>query len=193
MKRTMSKNRSRGETGGACRSFRDLAADVGTILFALLLLFAAACCSKGDQGPKNCVIGLLEREAIVSHADRYIDLGDPTVEIDDKKSEEFFKAKRDLEKMFVSRDVEKRVLAALRLYRPKAWEYLKTVREPAGDFVVMFLRSDSKLMGEEVDKRPGWRKALFRLEQKEAGWVIADIDEIIKKFGDKPFYKESQE
>ncbi len=150
----------------------------------LLFLFSFAIfsgCTKEDKGPQICVLAMLENAQAIS------DLAGL-----EKDTERFFQAKEVLDASFVGEEVEKRILAALRLYRPAGWEVLKTVFEKEETYVVMYLRSDSKLMGEPVDKRPGWRKALFRMEQNQGKWKIADLDYIIKKYGDKPFYNSEQ-
>ena len=58
---------------------------------------------------------------------------------------------------------------------------------------MIYLRTDSTLMGEPVKKRPGWRKALFKVLNKEGQWVVVDLDYLIEKFGDKPFYNIDKE
>jgi hypothetical protein len=152
------------------------------VLIFLLSLAVFSGCTRKDKGAELQVLAMLENAQTIS------DLSEL-----EKDTERFFKAKEVLDESFVNEEVEKRILAALRLYRPAGWEVLKTVRENEETYVVMYLRSDSKLMGEPVDKRPGWRKALFRMEQKEGKWQIADLDYIIKKYGDKPFYNSDKE
>lgn len=150
-----------------------------TFLFTLSLFCG---CTKHDKGAETCVLRVLQNAQTISDLSAL-----------DQDSQLFFQAKDALKTSFVNEDVEKRILAALRLYGVKGWEILKTVREGEETYVVMFLRSDSKMMGEPVDQRPGWRKALFRVEDKEGRWVVADLDGIIKKYGDKAFYNSQQE
>lgn len=149
-------------------------------------------CQKEDTGPQQAVTRLLENAAMISNIDPVDTVAgtDPNV---DPNVQSLDKARSELDKLFIDSTRKNRILGALRLYRGSDWEYLKTIEEPAGTFVVFYLRSQSTLMGQPVPDRPGWRKALFRLEQSEGNWFVADLDYVIQNFGDKPIYKTGQE
>ena len=161
----------------------------GLAVIAILGLQVA--CEKPDTGPKLCVEGLLN---VVLEQQRTQSSVDESVAGTDKETVDNLVATHEkLDALFLNSEVKKRVIAALRLYRAKDAEFLKTVVEPKGTFVVFFLRSESDLAGQPVDRRPGWRKALFRLEKKLDRWAVADLDYTVEKFGNKPFYNQAGE
>jgi hypothetical protein len=153
-------------------------------ILAILALFAGGC-DKTDKAPETTVSDALTRVLIVSDSATF------QAAIADTESEggkTFFKAKQELSALFVNDSVERRVRAQLRSYDPKGFEHLKTIENEKGTFVVVFLRSDSKTAGEPVDKRPGWRKALFMVQRVEDAVKIADLDRVVEKYGETPLF-----
>ena len=152
---------------------------------ALLLITACACQKKeNDAVPRQTVLDALSAYSTISdpvYFEAFQHQGK-----DPEKAAAFVAARENLDRLFIDDAVQKRILAALRLYDPKAWEPQKTYFEESGTYVVVYLRSNSDLMGEPVSDRPGWRKALFRLKKTGDVYQIEDMDDIVKKFGEKP-------
>ncbi len=160
------------------------------VIVGIILILVFSGCGKKDEGAKNSVITLLQNARVVVNVDPFAPLNKNNSKED---LEAMDKANETLNNLFIDSTAKKRILAALRLYKYKSWEILKTVKEPEGVYVVIFLRTETKLMGQAIEKRPGWRKALFKVEKKKEKWLVADLDNLLKKYGDKPFYNIDKE
>lgn len=160
------------------------------VLLAVVACLAFFSCSKENPAEKF-VLTMMENQRILSDADYFQEAYNEGEE--SEKGKAYFAAKTALDEAFGNNAIQKRILATLRLYNVKAWEIYKSEVENESTYIVMLFRSDSEMMGQPFEKRPGWRRAIFQLQQKDGKWLVTDLDDIVKKYGQEAIYMTQEE